>query len=190
MLSIRKINPLARAIGTMGAVAALAGGVTFAALSSNTVAISPNTINTGTATLAIAAGANCVTGTYGTSIPGFTVTGMTSSTDVTPIDFCLKNTGDVALSIFSWIPENVTVATASGYITLSVSCTGIGNQSDTLNTWYAAGNTFTDNPLNAGEAVGCSADLSLSNSYPGSGGETVPTFSINFVGNETNPHAA
>lgn len=186
---IHKFNPIARSVGVMGATAVLVSAVTFAALQSNTVAIGPNNITTGNAELKIAAGGNCVDGVYGTSIPGFTVADMTSSTDVTPIDFCLKNTGDVALSIFSWIPENVTTVTASGYITLSVSCTSIGNQSDTLSTWYGVGNTFTDNPLNSGEAVGCSADLSLSNTYPGSGGEIVPTFNIQFVGNETNPHA-
>lgn len=189
MQSIRLINPMVRAIVVIGSVAALVGAVTFAALTSNTVAIGPNTITTGNAALQIAAGGNCETGTYGTSIPGFTVNDMTSSTDVTPLEFCLKNAGDVALGIFGSIPENVTTAVASGHITLSISCTSIGNQSDTLNTWFLAGNTFTDNPLNAGEAVGCSADLSLSSSYPGSGGETVPTFNIQFVGNETNPHA-
>ncbi len=184
-----KFNPIARAVGVIGATAALVTGVTFATLQSNTIAIGPNNITTGNAALQIAAGGNCVDGVYGTSIPGFTVADMTSSTDVPAIDFCLKNNGDVALSIFSWIPENVTVATASGYITLDISCTLIGNKSATLNTYYAVGQTFTDSPLNSGEAVGCTADLSLSNTYPGSGGETVPTFNINFNGNETNPHA-
>jgi len=37
MLKLRHINPMVRAIGTMGAVAALVGGVTFAQQTSNTV---------------------------------------------------------------------------------------------------------------------------------------------------------
>jgi len=187
-MRISKFSPIARAVAVIGVTAGLVTGVTFAALQSNAVAIGPNDITTGSASLAIAAGSNCETGEYGEQIDGFTVNNMTSSTDVPSIDFCLKNTGDVALGIFGWIPENVTTVTASGYITISVSCTTIGNQSGTLNTWFAAGKTFTDNPLNPGEAVGCTADLSLSNTYPGSGGEIVPQFNIKFVGNETNPH--
>jgi hypothetical protein len=45
MVSIRSINPMVRAVGTMGAVAAVVGGITFAALTSNTVALSPNTLD-------------------------------------------------------------------------------------------------------------------------------------------------
>jgi hypothetical protein len=55
MLHLRNINPMVRAVGTMGAVSALVGGITFAQLTSNTVALSPNTLSTGTANLEIGA---------------------------------------------------------------------------------------------------------------------------------------
>ncbi len=191
MLNIHKFSPLARAIGVMGVVAGLVGAVTFAALQSNAVAVGPNNVTTGTASLQIADPGNgtCADANYGTTpVAGFNETGLTSSSTVTPIHFCLKNNGDVALSIFGSIPENVSSAVASGYINLSVNCSVIGNQSATLNSWHLSGVTFTDDPLNTGEIADCTANISLSNTYPGSGGETVPTFNIQFVGNETNPH--
>jgi len=46
MLHLRNINPMVRAVGVMGAVSALVGGITFAQLTSNTVALSPNTLST------------------------------------------------------------------------------------------------------------------------------------------------
>jgi hypothetical protein len=53
MLHLHNINPMVRAVGTMGAVSALVGGITFAQLTSNTVALSANTLSTGSANLEI-----------------------------------------------------------------------------------------------------------------------------------------
>lgn len=55
MLHLRNINPMVRAVGVMGAVGALVGGITFAQLTSNTVALSSNTLSTGSVNLEIGA---------------------------------------------------------------------------------------------------------------------------------------
>lgn len=52
MLGIKKLNPTARAIGTVGAVVALVGGVTFAALTS-TATLTGNTLSSATPTLEV-----------------------------------------------------------------------------------------------------------------------------------------
>ncbi len=58
MLHLRNINPMVRAVGVMGAVGALVGGITFAQLTSNTVALSSNTLSTGSVNLEIGALSN------------------------------------------------------------------------------------------------------------------------------------
>ncbi len=73
MFTIHKINPMVRAVGTMGAVAALVGGITFANLTSNTVALTPNNLTSATAALQI--GPNCST-LNSSSTPGFAVTSL------------------------------------------------------------------------------------------------------------------
>lgn len=187
MLHITKINPMVRAIGTVGAVAALVGGITFAQMQSNAVALSPNDVTTGTAHLQIAADATgCSDAAYGDGpVAGFNVAGLTSdsSTDPTPINFCIKNNGAVPLTILGSIPQNVeTGNTASGFVTLDVSCTSLGDNTGSLNTWYAAGETF--GTLGVGDTDACTASLSLNSGYSGSGGETVPTFDISFIGDQ------
>ncbi|HSX47308.1 MAG TPA: hypothetical protein VLF63_00895 [Patescibacteria group bacterium] len=187
MLNIRNINPMARAIGTMGAVAALVGGVTFAALTSNTVALGPNDVTTGTAHLQIAADTGtCANETFSDGpVAGFgTVSGLTSSSTSPTVNFCLKNTGDVALNIEGLIDSNTATVTAGGYLNLNVSCNTIGTKADVLNTWYAVGEQFTSSSLAAGAIDTCTASLNLLNTYPGSGGETVPTFNVEFVGHQ------
>ena len=69
MLSLRNINPMVRSIGTMGAVVALVGGVTFANLQSNAVALSPNNISTGTASIQIGK-TNCTKNSLGNTFQG------------------------------------------------------------------------------------------------------------------------
>lgn len=188
MLKLHKINPAARAVGTIGVVAALIGGVTFASLQSNAVAISPNEVTTGTASLQIAAPDNvggCSNAAFGTAnVPGFNVPHFTSETNPTPIAFCLKNSGDVALKLTGSIPQDVSGATASAYTTLDVNCVRSGEQSAVLNAWHPNGFIFTGT-INAGDTDFCTAKLTLDPSYPGNGGETIPAFSIQFVGNES-----
>lgn len=51
MSRLSKLGPIARAVGVIGATAGLVTGVTFAALTSNTVALTPNNISVASASL-------------------------------------------------------------------------------------------------------------------------------------------
>jgi hypothetical protein len=192
MLSIHKINPMVRAIGTMGAVVALVGGITYAAtgLQSQTVKLSPNNLVTASAGLYIGA-ATVDTSTCGSVGGGDTTVtpGFTTATPLVPGGspvnsyFCFDNTGDVPLLVTASIPSLPT-GTAANNITLNVTCTAEGALSltnSTLSSW--SGGTFTT-ALPAGEQDTCTASATLSNSYSGTGGETVPSFDIDFVGNQ------
>ncbi|MBI5906499.1 hypothetical protein HY857_00400 [Candidatus Saccharibacteria bacterium] len=95
MLGIQKLSPVARAVGTVGAVVALAGGVTFAALTSNPVVLADSQFSTGTAHLQIWNGANYVDG----SVPGFNFTNVVPGTESSAFTFWLKNTGTTALDV-------------------------------------------------------------------------------------------
>lgn len=178
MLSLRNINPMVRAVGTMSAVAALVGGITFADLSSNVVALSPNNITTATASLLIGPG-GC--GSFSTSTTGIQDSSLSpgSSTPATP--FCLYNNGTQALTLTASIPQDLSGSTAASYTTLAISCATEGNLSGALNAW--APETFPVS-LAAGATDRCTATASLSTSYTGSGGENIPGFSVDFVGNQ------
>jgi hypothetical protein len=124
MVNIRKISPMARAIGTVGAVVALAGGVTFAALTS-TATLTDTSINTANAGLLLWNGTS-----FQPTAPGFTVTGQIPGTDSAPQAFYFQNSGDAA--------ENITVKanhaptsslTSPSDLALKFSCSdGAGNQ--------------------------------------------------------------
>lgn len=181
MLKLSNINPVARAVGTMGAIAAIVGGVTFAALQSNTVALTPNTLTTGSAQLAIS-DANCTTDTTTTTTPGFNDAKLTAGNPVT-VNFCLVNKGDVPLTMFSIIPQDLSGSVAATHTNLKVTCDTIGTAEGTLTSWSSF-KQFDGSALAAGAAKNCTATATLDNSYTGSGGEAIPAFSVNFVGNE------
>lgn len=188
MISLRKINPMARAIGTMGAVAALVGGITFAAtgLTSNTVALSPNTLTTATASLAIASGTSCNNSPDTGAGDGPSTPGLNDSSLVpggsTSVNFCLDNTGGVPLTVSASIPQDLSGSTAAGDTSLTVTCNtegSIGPQA--LSTW--SGGAF-GTALPAGTSDNCTATAALNSTYGGSGGEVIPAFAIDFVGNQ------
>lgn len=182
MLSLRKVNPMARAVGMVGVTAGLVGAVTFAVLTSNAVAVGPNDVSTDTAHLEIATSDGSVCGTFGDGpVAGFgTFEHLATDRSPNPIHFCLRNTGTVSLKITSTLSANVSSASASGFINLNVNCNALGNKTDNLNSWFA-GVTF--NSFNPGNTDQCAASMSLSNTYNGAG-STVPTFSIQFKGTE------
>lgn len=88
MINLRKMNPAARAIGTVGAVVALAGGVTFAALTS-TATLTDTSINTANAGLLIWDGDS-----FESTAPGFAITKAFPDTPSAPQAFYFKNSGD------------------------------------------------------------------------------------------------
>lgn len=179
MLSLRKINPMARAIGTMGAVAALAGGITFANLNTNTVALSPNTLTSATASLQIGSNSQAFSDT---SVTGITAT-LTPGVSV-PFTFYLKNNGQSNMNITANVPTNVSGSTVpASDITLSFDCGG-GPVTFTLDQWAAGSAAIPGNPLTAGSTWTCTETATLSSSYTGSGGQAVTPFDVDFVGNQ------
>ncbi|HSX05925.1 MAG TPA: hypothetical protein VLF69_05625 [Candidatus Saccharimonadales bacterium] len=182
MFSIRKINPMVRAVGTMGAVGALVGGITFAALTSNTVALTQNTLTSATAALQIGLGngGNC-TDLSSTSKPGMTVK-LTPGVPSTQYLFCLKNTGDVSLDLTTAIPQAALVGSPipPADVTLDMTC-GSSNSSGTLDQ-YTGGTPL--GTLAAGATVDCNATAELSSSFTGPG-TTVNPFDIQFVGTQS-----
>jgi hypothetical protein len=179
MLKLRKISPIARAVGVMGATAALVTGVTFANLTSNAVALSPNTITTAGASLAIASSTAGECGTKGTVTKGITATALAPGNSTPSVSFCLTNTGAVNMNITASIPQDLSGSAPAKATTLTVTCGD--SLVGTLNAWGPA--TFTT-PLAADASETCTAQASLSSSYSGSGNEAIQPFSINFVGTQ------
>jgi hypothetical protein len=179
-MSIKHINPMVRAVATMGAIAALVGGVTFAALTSNAVALTPNNMTVASASLVIGPGPDC-TDVVATSTTGLHESALTPGASATPVSFCIKNTGGVPLNLSAVIPEAITLATdtAAQNITFGINCGTYGSPTTTLSSWSPE--TFGGGALPAGATVDCSATASLASTYT-EGGHVVPGFSVQFTG--------
>lgn len=182
MINLRKISPMVRSIGTVGAVAGLVGAVTFANLTSNVVALDPNTLTSATAHLQIS---NDGGSTYSdTSVAGITanlVPGVPSA----PYAFKLKNTGDIPLNVSAHIPTDFTGSLVSpNDVTLTLNC-GTGDVSFTLAAWAGGSAAVNTGALAAGGAeFTCTEVVTLSGSYAGSGGQTVTPFKVEFTGTQ------
>jgi hypothetical protein len=100
MLLIRKINPMVRAIGTMGAVAATVGAVTFATFTTNTVALQNNNLGVTQDVLRIWNGSS-----WQTTAPGFTDNSLIVGTEGPLNEFCLQNLANTNLFISARIPS-------------------------------------------------------------------------------------
>lgn len=180
MLSLHKINPMVRAVGTMGAVAALVTGVTFANLTSNTVALTDNTLSTATAKLVIGSTSDC-TGVTTTSVPGMHFTSLTPGQASSPFTFCVGNTGDIPLNITAQIPQDLSSSTLDwNKVTLNITCGG-GTITKTVAELHSSAWPFPSNPLGAGDNWSCTATATLDSSV--TGGSLNP-FTINFVGTQ------
>lgn len=179
MFGLRKINPMVRAIGTMGAIVAVAGGVTFATLNTNTVALTSNQLVSATAALQIGSNSqafsnNSVDGINATLTPGV----------LSSFTFYLKNNGQAAMNITANVPTDVSNSNIpASDITLAFDC-GNGPVSYTLDQWAAGSAVIPGGALGPGATWTCSETATLSSSYSGQGGETVKTFKVNFVGNQ------
>jgi len=180
MLSIRKINPMVRAIGTMGAITALVGAVTFAQFQSNTVALTDNSVSTNTAALKIQDGTTC--SNPGTSDTGMTVTNLNPGSSSDPFAFCLDNTGTTSLALSTGIPTSFNGSTVPpSAVTLNIDCGVGGTFSGTLSSLNVT-QALTDSNLPTG-ITDCTASVTLSPSYNGSGGSVVP-FELDFSGTQ------
>jgi hypothetical protein len=182
MSKLSKYSPIARAIAVIGATAGLVTGVTFAALTSNTVALTPNTVTVATASLVIGAGSDC-TEVVTTSTAGINAPALAPGSSVTPVTFCIKNTGGVALNLSAAIPEAATLATDSGAQALNfgISCGALGSPTTLLSAWSPE--PFAGGSLAAGATVVCTATATLSGSYSVSG-HVIPAFSVQFTGTQ------
>jgi hypothetical protein len=140
MLRINHINPVLRATGVIGVVAAMVTGVTFAALNSQAT-LTSNTVSTATVGLEVGK----TVADLGTTAPGFDVNGLVPGTGVDQ-DFYLRNTGDTPLDISAHVPT-LPAAPEGGY-----GFTGWDNLTVKL-TGEACAEVVTTNlqELNAGE---------------------------------------
>jgi hypothetical protein len=135
-----KISPLARAVGVVGSVTALATGVTFAALSSQAT-LTDNTISTASASLLVWNGSDFVS-----SAPGFTITDLVPGTGVTKTAY-FKNAGGTPVKITAHVPTLPGAPSGSGgdygfsgFDNLTVDVTG-EECGDTVSTTLAALNS-------------------------------------------------
>jgi hypothetical protein len=192
MLRLRKINPMVRAIGTMGAVAAVAGGFTFAQLTSNTVALSGDSVDSGTAALQISTD-NI---TYGDTATGFTFTGLTPGVTASPNQtFYVKNTGTTDLVLNAAISALPTWSGTvnNSLVRLNVSCVGLvdgsptitlpnpGNDMTSLDT--TGGTNFIGGVIKAGDTDQCTANASMdAGAFTGSGVTETNTFDLDLTG--------
>jgi len=111
----RSIQPLMRAVTVITAVAVLTTGVTFAALQSQQVALTGNTLQTATAGLQIGTSA----ASFATSRAGFTFKDIIPGGPAAPAvgnDFYLKNSGTATLTLKAAVS---TTPVNSGNVNLS-----------------------------------------------------------------------
>lgn len=178
-----KINPLVRAVGTVGAVAALVGGVTFAAQTSNTVKLTDNTITSTSASLAIDNVACTDTAPSTTSAAGFNFGTLTPGTTPSASQsFCLWNNGTAALDVSVTSPTNFsTSAIPAGDVTLNFTC---GSTTDSVKLSALGTASLVDSGLAAGTGQTCTVTATLDHTFTGSSGSVTP-FELDFSGTST-----
>lgn len=186
MGKLSKFGPIARSIAVIGATAGLVTGVTFAALTSNTVALSPNTLSSASAHLQIGSNSQ---GYSDTSVTGMTAS-LKPGVPSDPFTFYLKNTGEVDLDVSAHIPGDFTgSAIPATDVTLTLNCGG-GDVSYTLAQWNAGTGVIPPTVVANGGVLTCTETATLSASYTGSGGQTVTPFNVEFTGTEATPAPA
>lgn len=99
MVLAKKINPVARAVMTITAVAALVSGVTFAATSQATLTGNNITMAAATADLQLWNGIE-----FASTAPGFSFSDLEPGEESDPFNFYFKNNGNVPLDVTASIP--------------------------------------------------------------------------------------
>lgn len=95
MVGIRSINPLARAVGVISAVAVLVTGVTMAAFTTNTVALEENSLSVASDVLRISNGGEFTS----PSVTGFSFNNLGIGTESAPQAFYLQNLSNADLAL-------------------------------------------------------------------------------------------
>ncbi len=203
MFKLHKINPMVRAIGTMGAIVAIAGGITYAQLTSNTVKLTNNTLNANAQLQIWDSNAK----TWGNTVPGFNFTGMVPGGQPSQTEyFSLKNTGNTPLAInvkfdqpptFTVVDPSGSSSTGNFNVNLNQAFLTLHCVSGSTNFWLPKGaspvnfNQLSGNGvtlsgvLPAGQQANCSVDASLGGGIVGN--QTVMTvetngFNLDFTG--------
>ncbi len=104
MFKLRNINPMVRAIGTMGAVVALAGGITIANLNTNNVTLAANEMDVTSDVLRISNG-----GAFGTNVSGFSNANLVVGDESAQQPFYFQNLANANLALTATIPGSPTV---------------------------------------------------------------------------------
>jgi hypothetical protein len=192
MVRFSKISPMVRAIGTMGTVAALVGAVTFAQITSNTVALTNNTLSSATASLAIGAAHDCSTGAT-TSVQGMSFNNLQPGVASSPFPFCLDNTGNVPLNLTASVPTNFGAGINPNDVTLHFTCgvggatTGAVNVSTTVGALHTSPVAFGTAALNNGtnNVLSCDVTATITPAASTTSNESLTPFDIQFVGTST-----
>jgi hypothetical protein len=187
MLSIRKINPMARAIGTMGAVAALVGAVTFAALPSNTVALKNNDLRAATANLQIGLTQNC--SDEANQQTGMTFNNLVPGVESPQFTFCIDNTGNTPLNLTASIPTDLSASTLNpNNVTLHFLCgiggafTGAIDTSPTVGGLHTAPVSFGTLNDTTNNIYSCHVTAKLAGGTTPSSGDKITKFDIDWTG--------
>ena len=174
------INPVARALFAIGAVAAIATGVTFAALNSQAT-LSGNTISA-TPGLQVSTDGS----TYGSSIPGFAFNVTPGDTTGVSETFDIKNTTSSTLSLSLAVPAAVTFTGGTvnnSDVDLALTCTSPTlSLSSNLGSLTSAPVPITGS-LTAGSSASCTINATMTSGAITSGTSvTSNTFNLQFEG--------
>lgn len=169
---------IARAVGVIGATAAVMVGISFANLSTQ-VSLTNNALASGTAALQIS-NDNV---TYGASAGGLNFSHLIPGVTSSPFTFYINNNGDIPLTVTVQAPDATDGTNLKmSDITMNINC-GSGSITKTLSDFQASAWTVPGSPLSNGSTWTCQATALLASSYTGSG-DTMPTFTLTFVGNQ------
>lgn len=103
------INPVVRAVGVFSAVAIIAGGVTYAAMS-DTAALSDSTVSSANADLLVSNG-----GAYSQEVNGFDFNNFIPGNYTEAKNFYLNNQGQTALKVTAHVPHAPTTVDGYGF---------------------------------------------------------------------------
>ncbi len=183
MFRIRRVSPWVRAIGTMGAVAALAGGITFASLQSNTVALTDNTISVSGASLQLGlTNTGSCSDASTSSQPGMNFSNIVPGDASPSFPFCLKNSGNVPLDLTLQSPTDFSSSPVpASDATLNLTC-GSTTTHTTLNNLGTPVAIYSG--LASGSSVDCQASVTISNSTTAIG-QTITPFELDFAGSSS-----
>lgn len=190
MVGFKKFSPLARAIGVTGAVVAIAGGATFAALQSQAT-LTNTTITSATADLRLWDGDS-----FEPTAPGFTITNLLPGSGSGPQAFYFQNNGTAPLAITASVPvlPSATNIAAWTDVEVDISCVGAsGPVSTTLAALNSAPVSLTltlpagaqgdsGNPLAVGN---CTADFDFNPAGVTGSSASVTAFNVVFNGTQT-----